>query len=50
MYSGKRGEVVEPKGYIYYFGDIILLLKYVQEERGPKYLGYLGIYTLWLYP
>ena len=32
----KRGGVVEPKGYIYYFGDIILLLKYVQKERGSN--------------
>ena len=40
MYPGKRGEVVEPKGYIYYFGDIVFLLKYVQEDTGLKYLGY----------
>ena len=31
MYQGKRGGVAEPKPYIYYFGNIILLLKYVQE-------------------
>ena len=28
--------MVELKGYIYYFGNVILLLKYVQGERGVQ--------------
>ena len=40
---GKGGGVVEPKGYIYYFGDIILLLKYVQKERSSN------IWVIWAY-
>ena len=33
MYADKGGGAVEPKGYTYCFGDIILLLKFVQRER-----------------
>ena len=43
----RRG-VVELKGYIYYFGDIILLLKYIQGEKGVQKLGYLSLHTLWM--
>ena len=50
MYPGKRGGLVEPKGYIYYFGNVVLLLKYVQKLMGLIYLGYLSIYTLWICP
>ena len=40
MYSGKRGGVVEPKGHICYFGDIILLLKYVYTKgEGAQIFG-----------
>ena len=31
--------VVELKGYIYCFGNIILLLKYVQGEKGVQKFG-----------
>ena len=31
--GGVEGELGEPKGYIYCFGDIILLLKCVQGEK-----------------
>ena len=34
----RRG-VVELKGYIYCFGNIILLLKYVQGEKGVQKFG-----------
>ena len=34
--------VVELKGYIYCFGKIILLLKYVQEEKGVQKFGLLN--------
>ena len=35
----RRG-VVELKGYIYCFGNIILLLKYVQGEKGVQKFGF----------
>ena len=31
--------MVELKGYIYCFGDIILLLKYLQGEKGVQKFG-----------
>ena len=34
-----RREVVELKGYIYCFGNIIFLLKYVQGEKGVEEFG-----------
>ena len=46
MYPGRRGALIEPKWYIYCFGGIIIFLKYVQEERGLKYLSYLSVHTL----
>ena len=38
MHAGKE-RVVELKGYIYCFGNIILLLKYVQGEKGVQKFG-----------
>ena len=34
-----KARMVELKGYIYCFGDIILLLKYLQGEKGVQKFG-----------
>ena len=38
MYAGKE-RVVELKGYIYCFSNIIILLKHVQGEKGVQTFG-----------
>ena len=47
MYADKGGGVVEPKGYTYCFGDIILLLKYVQKERVGSNIWVILAYILY---
>ena len=34
-----KARMVELKGYIYCFGDIILLLRYLQGEKGVQKFG-----------
>ena len=42
--------MVELKGYIYCFGNIIVLLKYVQGRKGFKNFSYLSLHTFCMTP
>ena len=45
-----NGGVVELKGYIHCFGEIILLLNMYKGRRGLKNLDYLSLHTLLIDP